>query len=539
MTIKSLYFSLYFILVCGFANELNAQHYYWVYFSDKGEQTLDDVELSKRSLERRKQQHIALDFKDIPVEKSYSTYLKSHTQKPIKSSKWLNASLVYLDDNQLIKLEKEDFIERIEALPKSYSVLSEYDNIELKPFENKGLEYGFADPQISQLNAKVLHQHHYKGQGMLIAVLDAGFANVDQHEGFKFAFEENRIEAGPDFVLGDGSTVSYQYSSHGQHVLGLMAGYMPKYYIGTAPKANYLLMRTEDGASESLVEESYWLLAAEYADSVGADIINSSLGYTQFDDSLENHTYEQLDGNQTLITKAADWAASKGILVVNSAGNSGNSPWYYIGAPADGDSVLAVGSVDIDGNSSGFSSHGPRIDGEVKPNVSAMGQFIYVLSGSKSDASPSQGTSFSSPVLSGAAACLWQYLKTKNPSINNMDILSLIEESAHLYPNYDADFGYGIPNFKQIVPDIENDVLDDTLLGIYPNPFNDKLFVHHQFKSGDKLKIYNTLAQMLYQYEFSSSTSQWSFESSDLDMGLYFIQIENQDKTFIYKALRK
>ena len=246
--------------------------------------------------------------------------------------------------------------------------------------------------------------------------------------------------------------------------------------IGAAPMANYLLFRTEDSESETIVEEDYWAAAAELADSIGVDIINSSLGYTiMYDDTINSHTYSDMDGNTTIITKAADRAASRGILVVNSAGNSGLNSWYYIGAPADGDSVLAVGAVDYLGNIASFSSRGPSFDGRIKPNVCAKGMSV-VVADQDSSIRYANGTSFSAPLVSGLSACLWQAILSNNIDVSNMDIISLIQESSSLFSNPNDSLGYGIPNFYLSFLNSSIDSPNyESQINIFPNPF-DNLF---------------------------------------------------------------
>src|SRR5258706_324851 len=256
-------------------------------------------------------------------------------------------------------------------------------------------EYVPALHQLQMINGDFLHSLGYRGKGMLIAVMDAGFNNANTIPVFQDLIADNRILATHDFVQGDSNVYGHHF--HGTAVLSCMAAHLPGYMIGTAPDAEYILLRTEDAATEYIIEEYNWACGAEYADSAGADVFNTSLGYTTFDDPLYNHTYADMNGDSAVITIAADIAASKGILVVNSAGNSGGGPWNYIGAPADGDSVLTVGGVDSLKVIYARSSHGPSFDGRVKPNACAQGLNAY-LDFANAAFGYGSGTSFASKV---------------------------------------------------------------------------------------------------------------------------------------------
>ncbi len=328
--------------------------------------------------------------------------------------------------------------------------------------------YGMSLNQIQMLNGDVFHEMGYRGQGMVIAVLDAGFLNANTHQAFDSLWANSQILGTRDFVRGGEST--FDEHPHGSMVLSTMGGNYPGQLIGTAPKASYWLLRSEDGGSEFIIEEYNWVSAAEFADSVGADVINSSLGYTEFNDPIQNHTYSDLDGDTAPATIGADFAASRGILVVNSLGNEGGSPWYYLSVPSDGDSVMGIGAVDPAGNKAGFSSFGPSYDGRVKPNVSAQGSSTYIADVySTSGFTFGSGTSFSSPILAGMAACLWQ----ANPTLNNMQLKNAIEQSGTQASNPDFLLGYGIPDFvmaNNILTIIDAPENRNLFTRIYPNP---------------------------------------------------------------------
>ena len=339
-----------------------------------------------------------------------------------------------------------------------------------------------------------------------------------------------------------GNDSVYEDNSHGMSVLSCMAANKPGVFMGTAPDAHYLLLRTEDAGSEFIIEEDNWVAAAEFADSAGAWIINSSLGYTEFDDPQTSHTYLDLDGNSTHVTRGADIAASKGILVVNSAGNSGDNAWRYIGAPADGDSVLTIGAVDSLGNYASFSSQGPSAAGRIKPNVSCTGQATWIVT-SAGNIGRANGTSFSSPILAGAAACLWQAF----PDASNMEIYKAIEQSAHQYENPDYFVGYGIPNFTKafgILKKARNaDAEKDSLLNAFPNPASESLAV--AFYSGKAQTIVMSLTKLsgkLVQEQeidvlpYHTNTLQFEF-SRRVSAGSYILAIKNESGTVFTRRI--
>ena len=466
---------------------------YAVYFKDKAQSpySIDNPEafLSQRALERRAKAQIAIDETDLPVSPSYIKLVLSFGFDYINKGNWSNFIVVGSYDSTLVnKLTELSFVRDVKQV---YSHPHSLQNT--KKAAGSGLEmgnangkkaswgnveemnYGNSFTQVSMLGVDYMHRKNFLGEGLRIAVLDAGFYKVDELPAFERIRENGQILGTWDFVLNESSV--YEDNSHGMSVLSCIAGYVPGELVGTAPQAQFYLLRTEDAATESLVEEYNWEAAAVWADSAGADMINSSLGYTTFDFPGDNHSYADLDGNSTVITKAADRAASKGILVINSAGNSGNSTWRYIGAPADGDSVLAIGAVNGDRQIASFSSRGPSVDGRVKPDICAMGQSTLVaLSGG--GVGPSNGTSFSGPVLAGAAATLWQ----ANPDATNMQIYHALIQSADRYTNPNADYGYGIPNIGYADLILKNAVGEEYYknqeLTLFPNP-----------NAGDKVMI--------------------------------------------------
>jgi serine protease AprX len=340
--------------------------------------------------------------------------------------------------------------------------------------------YGNNAGQVRIHEGDFLHDLGFRGEGMTIAVLDAGFQSYLVNRAFDSLRRSGRILGTWDFVAGEASV--NEDDAHGANCLSVMASNLPGTMVGTAPAASYWLFRTEEVATEYPVEEHFWAVGAERADSLGADMISSSLGYTDFDDPSLDHRYAQLDGNTTMVTRAADMAAKKGMIVTNSAGNSGAGAWKYIGAPADGDSVLAVGAVDVNGTIGAFSSYGPSADGQIKPDVASVGVRAFVIT---SNGLPAQGngTSYANPNMAGLVACLWQAF----PEFGNMEVLDALRRSSSRFNNPDDRVGYGIPNLRKAYEDLlrrrqvrqARDILKDDYIKAFPSPFDRRLNIYY------------------------------------------------------------
>lgn len=470
--------TLAFVLLIQLSNAQNTN--YWIVLKDKNSSpySLEQPEkfLSAKALQRREKQHIAVTLNDLPVNPSYIQDIRKAGVKVLSASKWFNTVSVITDDpGKIAQIKALPFVKEVKKINSATAKQSKFENERLTPVNTqqfqkqpRGLDYGPSYKQSSQINVSCLHSKGYLGEGITIAVLDAGFYNVNTLPAFDSLRLNKRLLGARDFVTGD--TMVFEDNAHGMMVLSSMTGNLPGQLIGTAPKAKFWLLRTEDAATETIQEEMNWAVGAEFADSVGADIINTSLGYSTFDDSTQNHTYADMNGNTTIITKAADIAASKGIFVSVSAGNSAGPPWFKITAPADADSVLTVGAVDSLGSIAYFSSRGPSSDGRVKPNTVARG-FMAIVANTTSGITMVNGTSFSSPISAGAVACLWQ----ANQAKTNIQLLKAIEQSASQYATPDSIKGYGIPDFckaSDILIGIDPYQLTENAFTVYPNPFH-------------------------------------------------------------------
>lgn len=415
-----------------------------VQLKDKGQTgyTIDKPEefLSKRAIERRKRQNISIDNSDLPISSAYINVIEELGCTVVAKSKWLQTVSIYCNDSLFVeKINQLDFVDSTTFAWKGDTARTTARELpRSKRFvEKPKSEYGYGDVQIKTVNGNFLHKEGYKGKGMEIAVIDAGYTNLKEI----LLLDNVSIKGVKDFVY-NGNNI-FESSDHGLKVLSVMASNRPNIFVGTAPEAKYWLLRSEDSRSEFPIEEDYWAAAAEYADSIGVDIINASLGYHTFNAPAKSYTHEQLDGKTAYITRASNMAASKGIFVEVSAGNDGANIWEKIAFPSDAANVLTVGAIARDSTIAYFSSRGLTADGRIKPDVVAVG-FSTAVIASTGEVDLANGTSFSGPVMSGLAACLWQ----SAPSLTNIELLDIIRKSSDKYATPDGIYGYGIPNMK-------------------------------------------------------------------------------------------
>ena len=398
--------------------------------------------LSQRSIDRRKRQGIPVDLTDLPVAPAYEKQVTEAGIEIVGKSKWNNTLLIRIHkDKELRKLDGLEFITKRKKVFQAPDSVSQRMRSNVRNGLNECSQgdgfYGAADAQLKSLNGKRLHESGYCGKGMMIAVFDGGFMNVDKIP----ALHKIKLAGVKDFVVPESKNV-FGEMEHGTMVLSTMAAHAPDFYVGVAPDAQYLLIRCEDERTESLAEEDYWASAAEYADSCGVDVINSSLGYHGFDDSSMDHHYYEQDGNTALISRTASMCADKGIVCVNSAGNDGMGSWKKINFPADAKDILTVGSINEHGMNAAFSAVGPTADGRIKPDVMAFGSPTCVITGRGSIINDN-GTSFSSPLVAGMVACLWQALPGKTAK----QIIKLVKLAGDNQQHPDNVFGYGVPDF--------------------------------------------------------------------------------------------
>ncbi|GAA4840455.1 S8 family serine peptidase [Algivirga pacifica] len=463
------------------------QERYILFFQDKYpiESYSTEELLSPKALERRETQNIPLDEKDLPIKTTYLNNLNNKGIPIILTSKWLNAVVVDLDTEVLNSLQQESFIREI--LPLHSKTVPEYVNTSSTALVAQPTSpanesfYGASFTQNDMIGIPQMHQEGYTGKGICIAVFDNGFLRLDESS----YFEHLNIQGTYDIAEKEADV--FDDGSHGLQVLSIIGAYKENDYIGGAYNADYYLFRTEVDAYESRMEELHWLKAAELSDSLGVDIINSSLEYFDFDDQRANYSADDLTGKTAWISFAANVASSKGILVVNSAGNQGSSSWQEITFPGEANLAFTVASVNRLGERAFSSSKGFYRDGNLKPDIAAMGEGTAVITANNSVGS-NRGTSFSAPLITALAAGVWE----KYPELTNLELMDLLRQSSSQYSSADTLLGYGIPSYLRIT-DIINAVdtpfsLDQ--LAPYPNPTDGQIKIRTEQYIGETIKIF-------------------------------------------------
>jgi|GEM_PF-411963 len=418
--------------------------------------------LTQRAIDRRNRYSIPIDETDLPITARYIDSIRlAGDVTIINSSKWLNQVCISTTDaNALNKINGFDFVlsssgiaartnSSIHPVHKQLDAPSFFTPATPTSIQNSNdvFSYGASYDQVHIHNAEFLHNYNFKGQGMQLAVIDDGFANFLTLPTFDSVRNNNQILGTWDFVTNNSSV--NEDDNHGMKCFSTIAANMPGTFMGTAPAASFYLYRTEDLASEYPIEEQNWAAAAERADSLGVDVFTTSLGYTTFDNSSLSHTYADLNGNTTIMARAANLAAKKGILVLAAAGNDGNNGWHYISTAADADSALTIGAVDVGRQVANFSSFGPNSDGQVKPDIAAIGVSAVVAGTNSGQPVLGNGTSFATPIMAGIVTCLWQAF----PEIKNMDIIQGLRQSGDRFTTPDDRSGYGIPDVKKAFVD--------------------------------------------------------------------------------------
>lgn len=435
----------------------DAQTRYIVQFKDKGTNPYSlsnpGSYLTQRSIDRRTRYSIAIDSTDLPITPGYIDSVRlAGSVTILNKSKWLNSvSIQTTDAAALTKINSFPFVQSVTYIAaRTAGSQGKFENEEpgvLQQREQNILadvfNYGASYNQVHIHNGEFLHNIGLRGQGMVIGMLDGGFRNYLTLSSLDSARINGQILGVYDFVVKDSSVV--EDDQHGSQTMSTIAANIPGTFIGTAPKASFYLFRTEFGPTEYPIEEHNWVCGAERVDSLGGDLISSSLGYAnEMSDTSLDHTYSQMNGNTIMTSIGADLAAKKGMLVVNAAGNEGNRPWHYILSPADGDSVMAVGAVRSDGWAAELTSHGPTSDGQVKPDVASIGQGTIVQY-SNGVIAGGNGTSFACPNMAGLTTCLWQGFR----EFNNMRIIDALRRAGNRFNNPNDSIGYGIPDVKE------------------------------------------------------------------------------------------
>ncbi len=515
----------------------------WVYFNDKPNaitqlNTPLDF-LTQRALDRRTNQGIALNVNDAPIHQSYIDQITAASGITVKAkSKWLNCLHIRGSVANINALTLLPFVNHVHFADDALNLKTVIPN-HITPI-NKQLDvqtnfnYGDSANQIQMLNGHLLHQSNYTGTGKIIAVLDSGFINVNTTAPFQRLYDNNLILGGYNYVTQNSNV--YALHNHGTMTLSCMGGFVDGELVGTAPDAQYYLFVTEDVSEENPVEESYWVEAAEAADRLGVDIISTSLGYYGYDNPAYSHQYSDFNGNTAFASKGANIAFTKGIIVLASAGNSGNNltPFNHVGVPAEATNVLAVGAVQFDETYANFSSIGPSFDGRVKPDVMAKGM-AAVIANTAGTIQTASGTSFSCPIMAGMIASFWQAV----PNLTNQQVVNLVKQSADRFTTPNAQFGYGIPDFQlalqlALLSTNEN---QQSQFQFFPNPTTTSVtFVNPNFVVGNTMQFYNNLGQLVLSKIIENPVQTVSLES--LNTGVYYFTISTSDTNFKGKIIK-
>lgn len=537
---KNFFLFFIFIIQLGFAQIEDA----WVYFNDKPNAAsyLSNPlsMLTQRSIDRRNAQGISIDVTDVPIE---ATYISQITSAPgitvMAKSKWLNALHIRGTQTDIQALTALSFVNHVTFANYSLNPGGRKKIVSSKePKVNKNLDalvtynYGNSANQIEMLNGHLLHQQNFTGQNKIIAVLDSGFIGVNSVAPFQNLINGNQILGGYNFP--DATTNIYTRHNHGTMVLSTMGGYVDGQLVGTAPNANYYLFITEDVNSENPVEESYWVEGAELADYYGVDVINSSLGYFDYDEPNYSHQYDDMIGNKTFASRGANMAFSKGIVVVVSAGNSGTTSEPHIATPADAFGALTIGAVQSNESYAAFSSIGPSFDGRVKPDVCAKGQAATV-SNTSGTIITANGTSFSGPIMAGMVTTFWSAV----PTLTATQVVNYIRQSADQYTVPTPQKGYGIPDFQLALNNALNTTsfTSESNFTIASNPVeNDLKFNFGSTIKEGKLSLFNSLGQLIIETQMTKENN--SVNVQNLSNGIYYYNFEST-QNFKGKIIKK
>lgn len=530
-----------FILSVILINIGSAHAYKWaVYFKDKNNSnySIDNPKefLSLRAIERRQKFNIAITEEDFPVNSNYVQQIEALGATIFGTSRWLNCAIIEPSSVSIIStIEQLDFVEKTIQVTEDESYFPfknkwdeiSYEKISKEPSFTEN-EYGYGYEQINQINGIGLHNRGYTGQGVLISVIDGAFQDANNLDVFEHLRERNGIIFTRD-VVHPGASVYESTAYHGTTVLSCMGSKLKDTMIGTAPDADFALIRTEDETSENLIEEYNLVIGLEVADSLGSDLVNISLGYSVHGNL--NHTYEEMDGRQIVSSYAAYRAAEKGMFICNSAGNNRDlEEWPWINSPADTPEVTTVGAVDFDGYIAYFSSIGPNANGVPKPEVVAPGVNVAVVM-PFNEYSQASGTSFSSPIFCGMVACLIQAFPPVPPQV----LKQMIVDTASNYDNYEIDYGYGIPDFEKVF--LNNSIISESAtinIRISPNPAKDYLHISSE-KNIDFIEIVDLAGRSIMKKAINSNKSQ--IDISGLNSGLYFIVFSSENRRSTEKFL--
>jgi len=525
-----------FALLIGISVSVSAQtELVFVYFTGKPNAAAfyanPLTELSQKSINRRTTLGIPLNIQDAPIETTYIQAIQNLGITVSDKSKWLNGVVVNANQAQVNQIKTLAFVQSVESFAKNSSLtvkVQHQNKFQETELTNTIFNYGTGLEQIDQINLKPLHLAGYTGTGINIAVIDAGFPNVNTGSTFARLWTNSQIKGGYDFVTKTSNIYDATLNAHGTAVLGAIGGYVQDQFVGSAPDANFYLYRSENATVEIPEEEIYWIEAAEEADRQGVEIITSSLGYNIFDDPKYSYTYNDMNGSKSFIARGAEIAVNKGIFVLIAAGNSGQQPWQYITTPADNSKVFTIGSVDLAGVSSPFSSYGPNSLGIIKPDAAARGTATVTVN--ESSVITATGTSIATPVAAGGVACFIQAF----PSMNRDNMRNSLRATASLAPTYTNQMGYGILNFGSLFNATlsTSDLVKKNQFAIFPNPVKDILNIASE-KDVISVQVFDNLGRSIL-----TEKNKKSIKVSDFQNGTYYLKIQTKEGTFYEKFLK-
>lgn len=540
---KILLLPLLFCMKLGFAQEDAL-----VFFTDKENVAASLANpitiLSQAALDRKYAQGTPIDERDVPLNENYkATVAGTPGVTVLAKSKWLNAVYVRGSESAINGLQNLSFVSDIEFmdsnLNRSFPQKTPRDKFEMENQHRVVYNYGAAANQTEMIGADYLHEQDYNGEGVTVAFMDNGYPGVLTNPAYAHVRSEGRLLGYYDFVFREATLNGT--GSHGASTFSdaaaIIENPIPEFaFVGTAPKASYYLFITEDSESETPVEEAYWVEALERADSLGVYVTNTSLGYQAYDNPTYSHQYPDLDGQTTIAARGANHGFDKGMINVTSAGNEGDG-FGFVGTPGDAPGAFTVGAVDSEGDYVYFSSYGPTYDGRVKPDVMAQG-FKAAIVNRFGAVSSANGTSFSSPIMAGAVASLWQAV----PHLKNEVVVQAIRESASLYNNPTDLMGYGIPDFgvalNALLELSTQEQMRETLFALYPNPVVDEINVSFP-KNADKATfvLFDVLGRKILEKQLTPLRNQ--IKVADLPSGMYIASLSANSKTTSFKLIKE
>ena len=545
-------FSILLFFALAISAEAYSQDRYAVFFKFKPQTTLSlsnpKAFLTQKALDRRTREKIQADSLDLPVAEKYVSQLVPLSNYLLYTSKWLNAVVLVTDEAKSKTIQALPFVDRVELIARGFlprpggrvgtEVISDEKIHPKWQLRESSVQNNSYDFQNQLIGIDKMHQAGFTGKGVTVAVFDAGFPGMKTASSFAHLFSKNQIIGQKDVVRPWNSDV-FLDNQHGTNVSSLIASNEPAKLVSGAYDANYIFAITEEVATEYRIEEFNWVRAAEYADSLGVDVINSSVGYIDFDDPVMTYTKQQLDGKTTYVTRGATIAAKKGILIVNSVGNYGGAGASSLIAPADAAGILSVGSVTSTSTVSGFSSRGPTADGRIKPELVAFGQ-APILVRSNGTVGTGQGTSFSAPQITALAAGLWQ----ARPEWTKDQLILNLLRSASQYDKPDNNLGYGIPNFSKAylgeILSVESQEIMDFKL--YPNPLSStELSLDFGMETELDLKVFDVSGRKVAEERLFRTTKSEPYRVGlpNLQPGLYLLQLTDGNRVYRTKLLKK